>query len=498
MALWPLTGEIVLTFLLSAGLLYRYGNWTSQNVVTTISVFIAWFFSFIVIFILPLDISTTSYLQCQSNWNTSHSNSTNATSDSLSSLSLSNETTTTTMAPVPIGPALDEVCGQPWSYVPGNVLQTLWRIVYWTGQVLTWIVLPIMQSYSMAGDFTPLRKLKSSLLENLIFYGVLAVTFLVLLIYVALHRPISMEYLKVICITAANTWGLFLLIVLLGYGLVEIPKSCYENSRHNRTLNYLYFKVAKLSAEKCESEEQLDDALEQIQQTFEAVVGTHRHLRPYMDVILEKCPNEWKLRLLQKYENQEDRSRGGRTVAYNENDLVRLHRNILKASQFHHRTHIQWNVLIDKVISWEDVAKNQASLSRRYTKSFPSTSLKPSVWDTLRDAIYTPRVEWYWKCKIRSPFFKVLGAGLAVLSFLVIWSEMTFSVTSPRLSIFALLYDFCRRSESYFMTEFFSIVSIAYLCVCAYYTVFKIRIFNYYYLASHHQTDEYSLIFCGM
>lgn len=60
MALWPLTFEIIVTFVLSAGLLYRYGNWATQNVVTTVSVFVAWFFSFIVIFILPLDISTVS------------------------------------------------------------------------------------------------------------------------------------------------------------------------------------------------------------------------------------------------------------------------------------------------------------------------------------------------------------------------------------------------------------------------------------------------------
>jgi hypothetical protein len=58
MAFWPLTIEILITFVLSAYLLHRYGNWINQNAITTVSVFIAWFFSFIVIFILPLDIST--------------------------------------------------------------------------------------------------------------------------------------------------------------------------------------------------------------------------------------------------------------------------------------------------------------------------------------------------------------------------------------------------------------------------------------------------------
>ncbi|KAF6018807.1 LMBRD2 [Bugula neritina] len=43
-----------------------------------------------------------------------------------------------------------------------------------------------------------------------------------------------------------------------------------------------------------------------------------------------------------------------------------------------------------------------------------------------------------------------------------------------------------------------SILVLAYLCVCAYRTVFKIRVFNYYYVASNHQTDENSLLFSGM
>ena len=41
-------------------------------------------------------------------------------------------------------------------------------------------------------------------------------------------------------------------------------------------------------------------------------------------------------------------------------------------------------------------------------------------------------------------------------------------------------------------------VVVAYLSVCAYYTVFKIKIFNLYYLAPGHSTDEYSLLFSAV
>lgn len=513
MALWLLLTEILISCALTITVYSRYGNW-GHNALTTISVFVAWFFSFIVIFILPLDISTTAYLDClhkHDNATVSPFNVTNATTtpvteaSTLTTLSLlSNETTNvTTVSPIepttPLTPP-EIICIEPWSFVGGNVLQNLWRIVYWTSQVLTWLILPLLQSYCMAGDFTVLSKLKSAFVENLIIYSIGAVTFLFFLVYVALHEPLTTENLKVICITASNTWGLLLLSVLLGYGLVEIPKSVYESSKQTRKLNYLYFKVAKLSAEKCEAEEKLDDALEQIQHTYEAVLSNHQHLKDQMDIILTKCSDNWTNQLISKCNVQESTRRGvNRTVTYSESDLVRLHSNILKSTQAVNRTHLQWNYLIDKVIEWEDIAKNQLNPTRVFKHSFDE-SIKSStnIFKPLMNVIYTPRVEWYWKCRIRSPLCKGIGIILATFSFIFVWSEMTFSVQSYNLSIFSLIYEAFRRRESYLMIEFLSISSIAYLCVCTYYTVFKIRIFNYYYLASHQQTDENSLIFCGM
>lgn len=68
--------------------------------------------------------------------------------------------------------------------------------------------------------------------------------------------------LKTIGITAANTWGLFLLVLLLGYGLVEIPRSYWLSSSYSYLLAKTYFKVAKMATEKCETEEKLADIME--------------------------------------------------------------------------------------------------------------------------------------------------------------------------------------------------------------------------------------------
>lgn len=57
---------------------------------------------------------------------------------SIYCLLLSNLGTTATAEPP--GPLPPVTCEAPWSLVPPQTLPTLWRIVYWTCQFLTWLV----------------------------------------------------------------------------------------------------------------------------------------------------------------------------------------------------------------------------------------------------------------------------------------------------------------------------------------------------------------------
>lgn len=122
----------------------------------------------------------------------------------------------------------------------------------------------MMQSYSKAGDFTVKGKLKSALVDNAIYYGSYLFICGILLIYIALKPGVSLDgsKIKAIASSASNTWGLFLLILLLGYALVEVPRNLWFNSMKNNTLTYSYFKIAKLSTDKCEAEETVDDILD--------------------------------------------------------------------------------------------------------------------------------------------------------------------------------------------------------------------------------------------
>lgn len=68
--------------------------------------------------------------------------------------------------------------------------------------------------------------------------------------------------LPFIVATASNTWGLIILAFLLGYGLVEVPRSLFNASRHNWSLNHCYFRAAKLYIDMAEANETLQELTE--------------------------------------------------------------------------------------------------------------------------------------------------------------------------------------------------------------------------------------------
>ena len=55
-----LTVECVLALLLAVYLLHRYANIRRQNPFTTVTTLVVWFLSFVIIFLLPVDVSSVS------------------------------------------------------------------------------------------------------------------------------------------------------------------------------------------------------------------------------------------------------------------------------------------------------------------------------------------------------------------------------------------------------------------------------------------------------
>ncbi|MBN3301102.1 LMD2B protein, partial [Amia calva] len=477
--------EIVVVFFLALFLLHRYGDFKKQQKMVLFGTLLAWYLCFLIVFILPLDVSTTIYKQCKIE--NEKQSTTPPMTTAFANLTSRNGTVTTKES-------LEKECYKPWSYIPDGIMPIFWRVVYWTSQCLTWLLLPFMQSYARSGGFSITGKIKTALIENAIYYGTYLLIFGSLLIYVAVHPNWHLNWyqLQTIGITAANTWGLFLLVLLLGYGLVEIPRSYWNASRRGHLLMKTYFKAAKLMTEKADAEENLEDVMEEVRKVSESIKYNHP-LRKYIDTILKKCPTEYQEKMgrnMDDYEDFDDKQN-----AYpSEKSLVKLHKQVIYAVQRHNRTQVQWQILLEQAFHLEDVAKNETSATHQFIKSFVPQEPEGLVSRYL----YTPTVEWYWECLLKQWFYRLLAVLLTLFSVVVVWSECTFFSTHPVLSLFAVFIQLAERTYNYLYIEMACFLTIFFLCTCVYSTVFRIRVFNYYYLASHHQTDAYSLQFSGM
>ncbi|XP_043455792.1 G-protein coupled receptor-associated protein LMBRD2 isoform X1 [Prionailurus bengalensis] len=471
--------EIVFVFFLALFLLHRYGDFKKQHRLVIIGTLLAWYLCFLIVFILPLDVSTTIYNRCKhAAANSSPTENSNITGFHA------------TATPVPS----QHPCFKPWSYIPDGIMPIFWRVVYWTSQFLTWILLPFMQSYARSGGFSITGKIKTALIENAIYYGTYLLIFGAFLIYVAVNPHLHLEWnqLQTIGIAAANTWGLFLLVLLLGYGLVEIPRSYWNGAKRGYLLMKTYFKAAKLMTEKADAEETLEDVMEEVRKVNESIKYNHP-LRKCVDTILKKCPTEYQEKMGRNMDDYEDFDEKHNTYP-SEKSLVKLHKQVIYSVQRHRRTQVQWQILLEQAFYLEDVAKNETSATRQFVHTFQA----PEPENKFLQYFYNPTVEWYWECLLRPWFYRILAVVLSIFSVIVVWSECTFFSTTPVLSLFAVFIQLAEKTYNYIYIEIACFLSIFFLSICVYSTVFRIRVFNYYYLASHHQTDAYSLLFSGM
>ena len=470
-----------------------------QPVLVTLAVLITWYFSFLIILIIPLDVSNTIYsnTNCTSSLrenvtevNTSASTSTSTVSTTTTTTSIASSNTSSDTTPSLIRTKRSgesvvlDVCQEPGSYIPSSVILNLWRVVYWSSQLLTWLLLPIMQSFSQAGEFTVWGKLKSSLWDNMIFYASYLFIAVILLIYIALQPGLHLDWnkLKAIAAAASNTWGLFLLVFMMGYGLVEVPRELWHSSQRGYRLNKAYFKISKLWGERSDAEGSLEDVLVSLETVNKRLAGESGHLRQLVDVIVSKVPLEMMERVRRR-----TRPADSDTTEVTEARLAKLHKQVVVAVSGHTRTEAQWREMMDTVYWLEDNQKNTSTNERIFRRQVTT--------DTR--TLITPALEWYIRCLLVPWLYKILAVVSVIMSFMVTWSEVTFFSESPTLSLFALFIEAASYNNNYRWIEVICFFTICYMGLCTFYTVFRVRVLNYYYLLPGN-SDSYTLLFSAL
>ncbi|VDM17361.1 unnamed protein product [Hydatigera taeniaeformis] len=371
-----------------------------------------------------------------------------------------------------------------------------------------------MESYAGSGEFTILRKFRSAVIDNIIIYGSYLVLFVCVMIYLLVKRAVyfNAASLKVLLITTSNTWGLFMVIFFLGYGLVEVPRAVLRAASPITRLRFGYFSLSKKYLEYVEDEDELKMVLSEIED-LDHQIGPDHPLRSRLNVVVSKAAD---ISEIDGNGNRATRyTRGGRPesglgldeAVLTTQRLVRLHKRLKRA--YHHccRAHALWHEALCQAASAEDVYNNCIAGRSRFFEHGPTpaalstrdshSSVFP-LWQRLvgLNSRFSS-LEWYWRCRIYPLVLRALGAILSAISLLVVWSECTFFVRKPRLSVIAAVLQSCQTIMSYNLIAFVSFVFLGYLGFCIYFTAYRLRFFNYYRLVPDHHSDAISLIFYG-
>ncbi|CAK5026621.1 unnamed protein product [Meloidogyne enterolobii] len=500
-----LASQLILVLCFTVYTLNNYAHLRRQRAIIALPTFFGWFFSFLIIIVLPLDVAITFYKKC--------------TTEEFSlkigeEKNLSGEISIGSHENNGINSNSTSFCEEPGGFIEDKLLFRLWRIVYWGSQFLTWILLPMIQSYAKAGEFNVKGRLKFALHSNAVYYGIYFSLLTFLLIYIV-SKGVSLNFasLKILVVSASNTWGIFLLVVLLGYGLIEVPRLFWRMGIPGYRLRRTYFEIDKLSSEKNESEDALLEAYNETKYALNLLKNSRGEAREKIRQISAKFSNDITNGILTslREDNEGNNSFTGRsrkaqpdleTVSQNAY-LVKLHRKVIRAVQTFHRCQIQWNSLLEQSFYLEDVelSERMGKIPKQWT-TFTEKN-KPKFYGQSRFGGFElpaipEKIQFFWHCKIKQQLFKFLAILFTFMTTLILWSECTFFISSPQLSLAALLLHGLAKNYHYKFIQICAIAMILYLCICAYYTIFQLRIYRYYRLDSNGMTDENSLIFSAM
>ncbi|KAF1875856.1 hypothetical protein Lal_00006487 [Lupinus albus] len=411
-----------------------------------------------------------------------------------------------------------------------------WSWSYWSTFLLTWAVAPLIQGFEDAGDFTVSERFKTSVHVNLIFYLILGSTGLIGLIILIMMRKTWTGSLLGLAMALSNTFGLVTGAFLLGFGLSEIPKSIWSNADQTTRQKVLSHKIAKMAVKLDNAHQELSNAIVNyefvklhrvwylipvhalvlVAQATSNLISKRDPLRPFMDVIDDMLTRMFR-------EDPSFKPQGGQfgesDMDYDtdEKSMATLRRHLRGAAEEYYRYKSEYMTYIMEALELEDTIKNYerrtstgwfASISFYNILKFLPVHLKQLFILRFRKYISSIRpdrtgklgslfdtTEFFWRCILRKQVQKGSAVILGLISVAILLAEATL-LPSVDLSLFSILIKSFGTQEM--LVQVFALVPLMYMCVCTYYSLFKIGRLTFYTLTPRQTSSVNLLMICSM
>ncbi|XP_076913225.1 uncharacterized protein LOC143571772 [Bidens hawaiensis] len=362
-----------------------------------------------------------------------------------------------------------------------------WSSSYWSTFLLTWLVVPLIQGYEDAGDFSFRERLKTSIHLNLLFYLILGLIGLFLLLIMQKSWTGGLVGLAMAC---SNTFGLLTGVFLLGFGLTEIPKSIWKNADWTTRQKVLSHKIAKMAAKLDEAHQELSHVIAVAEATSKQM-SKRDPFRPYMDIIDNMLSQMLR-------EDPSFKQQGGRlgendmNYDADEKSVATLRRRLRIAREEYYRYKSEYLTYVMEALKLEDTIKNYEQCNENGWKFV--SSFRPERSGTLGS--YLDTMELIWRCIIWRQFKKLFAILLGCMSAAILLAEATLLPIGVDLSVFSILINSLATQEM--LVQVVAFVPLMYMCICSYYSLFKIGMMTFYSFTPWHTSSVSLLMICSM
>lgn len=384
----------------------------------------------------------------------------------------------------------------------GKRLSASWELIYWATFLLCWVLCPLLIEYEAAGDFTMVRRLRASLRKNAAWCAGYAVLSVLLLIWLSVGGG-AHGSLGAWCIAASNAWGLLVSTVLMGYGLVAVPRHLWRLASPADQLSTLYCVAVTMDEARLSTQFELQDLIgearaEVASRSLQLWDPSLERAFAILQATLEEC-EMLHTELTNGARGPREGGQGCGNVPRGGEDaarlecLAQLHRALKQAGLEARRAACRWEELVNRCLLLEDLEEHH----------YPSAVELAAAWEGSIGRMFCrwPLARSCWHCAallwlrtLRQRVLRILAILCGMLSALIVLGQLT--MFSDRLSLSLLSFLF-KESHGFVLTQFYCMVPLGYMVCTAYWSIFRLKIAGWYGLYANHNTDTGSLLWCA-
>ncbi|EPS35668.1 hypothetical protein H072_10938 [Dactylellina haptotyla CBS 200.50] len=382
---------------------------------------------------------------------------------------------------------LDGGTGNRGVVLPQRVLLVAWRIAYWLSFVLTWAILPLLQSYHASGHRDPRKRFSEAVRENIRYQIIMLTIGIIGLIYFTINNGFNPTSIKALVIALSYSYALTFAVFLMGHGLVAIPRNLWRDASIASRLRRLHNHAPRIYDNLVNANEKLEELEKEVLaiQKRASTSTTVPEFRDWIEELVEnlQLPESTTTTTPSSARETRSRSRSPLPTVISEQYLASLTRKLRFAANRRARYAAEWDSLVRSAANTQAVLDSSAS--KRLTFRPNPHTITPRFLQSL--PMVSPYGRYLLHTYVVPQLRRLLSIFLSVASVFIIWSEIVnvSPTLSDKLSIVG--YSIIHHPNSPkgsigFAGQCISAIWITYMCVAAYSTMRTVKVWGGYAL----------------